>query len=359
MPALDALALKMALLMAPVSQEATLLFAGDAMQHSAQIDAARQGYEYRYEGMLDSVQNYIERADYAVVNLECPLGGAPYSGYPCFCAPDQYAVALKDAGFDMFLTANNHTLDRRDRGLRRTVAMLDSIGVDHIGTYSSAAKRKSSIPCIKDIKGFKIGFLNYTYGTNGITPAEAYEVDYIDTLAIKHDIVATRNAGAEIIALAIHWGDEYVLKPNQRQRQLADWLQQAGVELVIGSHPHVIQPMELRRDEADSLKRCLVVYSLGNFISNMKTTDTRGGAMVHVTLRRTPDGRPFIHRAAYAPVYVSQPHGNQRNFILLNATKPIQDNVDESRRQAFIHNALEVFNRHNIEVPIHNRYNYD
>lgn len=351
--AFEALALKMALIVAPVSQEATLLFAGDAMQHSAQIEAARTGGGWDYTGYFDSIKEYVSAADYAVVNLETPLGGAPYSGYPCFCAPDEFAAALKDAGFDMFLTANNHTLDRRDRGVCRTLQVLDSLRVDHIGTYRDNDGRCCALPCIKDIKGFKVGFVNYTYGTNGFIPGKGAVVDYIDTTLIKRDIAAARAAGAEIMTVALHWGDEYVLKPNATQRALALWIKEQGVELIIGSHPHVIQPMELCvTDSSDTTRRCLTVYSLGNFVSNMKTTDTRGGVMTHVTLRRTPSGRAYVHRAAYAPVFV-RPASHGYNYRVVNALDTIDDAVDEPRRRAFLSNAIKVFDRHNVSVPVH------
>ena len=141
------------------SEKADIVFAGDAMQHKAQIDAAsRGGGVYDYSDCFKALSPYISDADYAVVNLETPLGGEPYSGYPCFSAPDSYLDALTDAGFDMMLTANNHTLDKRDRGLVRTLDKLDERNVTHLGTYRNAAERDSVLPMIVDIAGFKVGF---------------------------------------------------------------------------------------------------------------------------------------------------------------------------------------------------------
>ena len=151
------------------SGHATLVFAGDAMQHQSQLDNSRRpDGSFDYSHYFSAIEPYIKSADYAVVNLETPIGQKGYSGYPMFCAPAAYAKVLGDAGFDMLLTANNHTLDRRDRGLRHTYAVLDSLGVDHIGTYPSPAERNATLPFIRDINGFKVAFLNYTYGTNGI-----------------------------------------------------------------------------------------------------------------------------------------------------------------------------------------------
>ena len=152
---------------------AEIVFAGDAMQHQRQIDAARQK-----DGSLDygtyftALRPYIESADFAVVNLETPLGGAPYSGYPMFCAHDNYVDALTEAGFDLMLSANNHILDRRDRGVRRTIRTFEDKGAPWLGVYRNRAHRDSVLPMIRDINGFKIGFLNYTYGTNGISKTQ-------------------------------------------------------------------------------------------------------------------------------------------------------------------------------------------
>lgn len=343
------LAMQLVLPWAPLPPEATLLFAGDAMQHAAQLEAARRpDGTYDYSECFSAIAPYIGNADYAVVNLETPIGNAPYTGYPCFNAPPSFAASLRDAGFDLFLTANNHTLDRRDNGLVRTAAILDTLGVDHIGTYPTAATRDSVIPFIREINTFKVGFLNYTYGTNGFTPGEETTVDYIDRAAIARDIHKTRDAGAEILCVAIHWGDEYNLLPNKRQRELAEWMREEGVDLIIGSHPHVIQPMEMHIDPQDSLARSLTVYSLGNFISNMKTRDTRGGVMVKVELIRDLRGRARVHRASYAPVF-TVPATRDFNFHLIDATTEAPAAV-EPQRNDFLKSAQSIFDRHNIGV---------
>lgn len=351
---LESLTVYIGMALASISQPTDIVFAGDAMQHSAQIDAAhRNDGTYDYSECFNAVKDYVSDANYAVVNLETPLGGKPYSGYPCFCAPDSYAAALKDAGFDMFLTANNHTLDRRDRGLCRTIATLDSLEVDHIGTYYNDSCRSHIIPLIKDINGYKVGFLNYTYGTNGIQPGKDVRVDYIDTVLIGNDIAATRSAGAEIIVVAPHWGDEYKLLPNTFQKKLADFLVDRGVDIVMGGHPHVIQPMELNIDSTDTLKRSLVVYSLGNFISNMKTRDTRGGAMVKVTLKRNIEGKAYVADATYRLVF-TLPASGGNNYRLINACDTIKDTGRqwEYHRNQFVKSAKAIFDRYNVNVSL-------
>ena len=141
-----------------------LTFVGDAMQHAPQITAAQQADgTYDYSPCFQYLEDDIKWADLAVINLECPLGGRPYTGYPCFSAPDSYAQQLEDVGFDLFLTANNHCLDRRDKGLVRTCHMLDSLAIPHIGTYRDQQERDQRIPYIVNVKGMKIAFLDYIF----------------------------------------------------------------------------------------------------------------------------------------------------------------------------------------------------
>ncbi|MDE6541028.1 MAG: CapA family protein [Muribaculaceae bacterium] len=320
-----------------------IAFAGDAMQHQAQLDAARRpGGAWDYSECFAGVAPWFKTVDFAVVNLETPIGPAPHSGYPCFNAPEPYLHALRDAGFDLFLTANNHTLDRRDRGLRHTVDALDSNGLAHIGTYRDTAARDSLMPHLREVNGIRIGFLNYTYGTNGIEPRDGAVVDLIDRTLMAADIQAARRAGAEIVCVCVHWGDEYKLLPNAAQRSLADWLQGMGVELIIGSHPHVVQPMELR-DNPDG-SRCLVVYSLGNLISNMRTRDTRGGAAVTVRLERRPDGKVRVADAGWQ-LHFTEPAANGRNFRVVDAYES-----DDPRAAAFREAAEAIFRKHNRGV---------
>lgn len=330
------------------TQEVTLLFAGDAMQHKPQCDAALQkDGTYDFNPCFEQVAPYVKAADYAVVNLETPLAGKPYSGYPCFCAPDSYAEALKNAGFDMCMTANNHTLDRRDKGLRRTIAVLDSLRLDHLGTYSNKVERERNLPYIKKIKGVNVGFLNYTYGTNGIPVQGDVVVDFINKEQMARDIRQLRDAGADIITVVIHWGVEYVMLPNAEQKQLADFLCKQGVDLIIGGHPHVIQPMEIRHnDEYD--KDCLVVYSLGNFISNQKKRDTKGGAMVEVKLQRDFTGKVRLKAADYSLVFCEQPQNGSRQYKVVPVEQceaPWKIMCNE-----FENSAMKILDKHNIKV---------
>ncbi|MBD5177897.1 MAG: CapA family protein [Bacteroidales bacterium] len=330
--------------------EADLLFVGDAMQHQAQLDAARVSKNnYDYSGCFVNIAPLVSLADLAVVNLETPVGDPPHSGYPCFNAPPQFLDALADCGFGLFLTANNHTLDRRAKGLRSTIQNLDKRELPHLGTYASDSARNRNLPLIMNINGIDVGFLNYTYGTNGIKPSDGVVVDYIDRAKIKADVDSTRAAGAELIAVGIHWGDEYKLLPNQAQKHTADFLEAIGVDLIIGAHPHVIQPMEFRPNRYFPEKKVLLVYSLGNFISNMKTADTRGGAGVQIKLYRDEKHRAAIKNPRYRLFFTVPGTSAQNNFHVLEVR-----NVEgswKSRADEFARRARAIFDKHNIDVP--------
>lgn len=341
--------------LAPKPQTATIVFAGDAMQHQKQLEVARTSHGYDYRQCFEGITDWVSSADYAVVNLETPLGHNDFSGFPCFNAPVEYAEALRDAGFDMMLTANNHTLDRRDRGLKRTVAILDSIGVDHIGTYPDSKAREAAIPAIHDIKGFKVGFLNYTYGTNGIDIQGDVVVDMLDKEQIRRDVQATRAAGAEIVVVAVHWGIEYVLTAPEPVRRMADYLCSLDVDMVIGGHPHVIQPMEVRQNKTTG-RPVLLVYSMGNLISNMRTRPTRGGAMVRTVIRRDDNGRAYFDSAEYMPHFTVPGTSVSDNFrvVFLPADADVDKVIPASARplaKAWLQTVMPVFDRYNVDVP--------
>ena len=345
-------------------QEISLLFAGDAMQHGPQIDAARRAKgTFDYSSCFTFVEDDIKAADYAVVNLECPLGGAPYSGYPAFSAPDAFARQLSASGFDLLLTANNHCLDRRDAGLRRTITVLDSLQIPHTGTFLSSQHRSKVSPLIVDVKGLKIAMLSYTYGTNGIPVQGSVVVNYIDRNRIGADIDEARSRGAEVVCVNLHWGIEYQLLPVESQRTLADWLvEEKGVDLIIGGHPHVIEPMEIRHSNRYG-KDALLVYSMGNFISNQNGDDSRGGAMVLVNLT-TQAGKLKHIKASYRLFFCQKPlhpakaasgsstEAAPTNYQLIPAHRT--DLIRPDSRAAFdlfMRNARCIFDNNNVAVP--------
>lgn len=297
------LLLSLLLLPAPAmgQDSLTILFAGDAMMHQTQIDHTREAQNaFDLSRYFVSVEREIKAADIAVVNFEVTLGGKPYNGYPVFSAPEAFAVALQDAGFGLFLLANNHCLDKGAKGLVRTLHVLDSLEIKHTGTFLDTSHRMHTYPLLLRKNGFRIILLNYTYDTNGIRVSPPGIVNYIDKKIIAADIAEAKLFNPDFIIANMHWGLEYNQHPSKEQRSLADWLLQQGADLVIGSHPHVVQPVELRR-KADGTSG-LVAYSLGNFISNMQKDHTNGGMVLKVVLCRK-GLRKYISSARYGLVF--------------------------------------------------------
>ena len=325
----------------------TLLFAGDLMQHITQINAARTaGDTYDYTDCFALVRPLIEEADIAIGNFEVTLGGKPYRGYPCFSAPDEYVLAIRDAGFDVLLTANNHCLDSGRKGLERTIRMLDSLRIPHCGTYATPEARQKEYPLLIEKKGFRLALLNYTYGTNGLVVKAPNVVNYIDTAVIARDIVAAQAMQPDAIICCIHWGLEYQTLQNREQEELADWLLAHGVTHIIGSHPHVVQPIEVRgTNDAD---RHLVVYSLGNYLSNMMKKNCDGGLMV--TLELEKDSTTRMKDANYQLVWVSRPvvsHKKVHRLIPTSYPDSLLNTEEQRLRRIFYESAREIFRLHN------------
>ena len=267
--------------------EATLLFVGDLMQHSPQFMRARQpDGSYNYDICFMDVKPFIEAADVAIGNLEVTLGGPPYSGYPCFCAPDDWLWAIKKAGFDVLTTSNNHCLDRGRRGLERTLMMTDSLEIQTLGTYRNAIERQQRYPLLVEKNGIRFAILTYTYDMNGFEVEEPNVVNVIDTTMMKKDILRARAMRPDVLLAIMHWGTEYKLNPDSFQRFYAHWLLEHGVDHIIGGHPHVIQPTEYFPCE-DKPDYHLVVWSQGNFISNMSAPHTTEGTMITLTFHKT------------------------------------------------------------------------
>lgn len=328
-------------------QELTLLFVGDLMQHQAQIDAARTTSGYDYSDCFLRVKDEIEKADLAIGNLEVTLAGKPYRGYPQFSAPDAYLEAIREAGFDVLLTANNHCLDRRKKGLERTVLLLDSLEIPHAGTYVNKEERAQHYPLLIEKNGFRIVLLNYTYGTNGIPVDTPNVVNYIDRAVIEEDIAKARAMRPDVLIACMHWGIEYKSLPEKADKQLATWLLEKGVDHVIGSHPHVVQPMEVVCDSVG--EKHLVVYSLGNYLSNMSKRATDGGLMVRLTLEKT-DHKVRLTDCAYSLVWVSRPVlSGKKNFQLYPAgISPDSLNVlEKSKLNLFLKDSRTLFNTYN------------
>ncbi len=358
----------------------TLLFVGDLMQHQAQIDAARTlDGKYDYSSYFSLVKEQISHADLAIGNLEVTLGGKPYRGYPTFSAPDEYLQSIKDAGFDILLTANNHCLDRGKKGLERTIYILDSLHIPHVGTYLNTAERKRHYPLFIKKNDFHIALLNYTYETNGINVTAPNVVNYIDKETILQDIRSAQAVHPDAIIACMHWGEEYHSLPNKEQRELANWLLEQGVTHIIGSHPHVIQPMELR---SDGNQQHVIVYSLGNFISNMSAENTDGGLIFTLQLEKYPLPQPIhplqnnrsyspslvpfspsfpfsrVAHCGYTLVWTARPAlTGEKNYILYPSYFPADNlsNTARNRLNIFIKNTRKILLQHNIGISENNK----
>jgi len=336
------------------SQELTLLFAGDAMQHQSQINNAYRKGIYDYSSYFKHLKDYITEADVAIVNLEVTLGGKPYTGYPMFSAPDEFPIALKDAGFDVFLTSNNHCVDRGKKGLERTLDVLDSLGVRHVGTYRNQEEKVRSHPMMLTKNNIRMAFLNYTYSTNGISVSSPNVVNYIDTIQIKNDIRGAKGfLGADLIIVAIHWGEEYKLNQNKEQERLTKLMFREGADLVIGSHPHVVQPTHVLKNEKGEITN-LVVYSLGNFVSAQVKENTDGGQMLKVVVSKE-NFKTKIKSCSYQLVYVDrQKNEDKIDFTLLPVSRfeNMKDSISPTtydKMMIFARNARDLFDKYNVD----------
>lgn len=294
-------------------QSLKIIFAGDLMGHGPQHKAARTAdSSYDYTPCFRFVEDYIKSADLAILNLEVTLAGPPYTGYPQFSSPRQLAEAAQQAGFDVMTTANNHCLDRGRAGLERTLRVLDTLGIPHLGTYRDRQQRDREHPLIVERNGVRLALLCYTYGTNGIEVQQPNVVNFIDTVQMARDLRLARDKGVDFVITLIHWGIEYALKANAEQEQTARWLLNHGCDAVIGGHPHVVQNFTLDAVPGNNHYPEIVVYSMGNLVSNQRDVNCDGGIMIELDLQKTFfDTRvtacrymPYwVHRGTYDGLY--------------------------------------------------------
>ena len=271
--------------------ELSLLFIGDVMQHKPQIDAAwnNETKSYDYNHNYQYVKDVYSIADVTIANLEFTFGGPPYTGYPMFSAPDAMGVAMKNAGIDVIVTSNNHTVDRGKKGIIRTLQVLDSLEIPRTGSFYDEDDRAKYNPLIIEQNGIKVALLNYSYGTNGIPVPSPTIVNLIDTALITADIKHAKTFNPDEIIVFYHWGNEYARMHNKEQTMLAELCHNNGARIVIGSHPHVIQPMHRYQHPENPDIEVAVVYSLGNYISNQRQQYRDGGAMTYIKLRKYND----------------------------------------------------------------------
>ncbi|WP_339145984.1 MULTISPECIES: CapA family protein [unclassified Sutcliffiella] len=289
--------------------EATISAVGDLLIHSTVYNAAKTGENsYNFNPMLERVKSHLQETDISIANQETIIGGTEIglSNYPSFNSPFEVADALQEAGVDIVSIANNHTLDRGEKAIMNAINHYETIGMEYVGGYKSNEDKARLRTISKN--GIEFSFLSYTYGTNGIPIPEGKEffVNLIDREAIKRDVEEAKQ-NSDVVVVAMHWGVEYILFPNSEQEELADFLAEIGVDIVIGHHPHVLQPMKFI--ERPDGKKMFVVYSLGNFLSGQKDDYKDIGGILQLHVEKFVDGKEKkidIKVDDFIPTYVSQ-----------------------------------------------------
>lgn len=321
-------------------EEISIASVGDIMAHKPQINAAYVGGEKQYDfyPVFQPIEKYIKEADIAVGNLETTLAGAEkeYTGYPEFNSPEQLAEALKLTGFDVITTANNHSLDRRSHGVKSTLSFLDEQDLSYTGTARSQEERDQIL--IKNVKDINIAFLSYTYGTNGIPipKDEPYLVNLIDKELIKLDIQEAKRQNVDIIVTSIHFGNEYQRNESVEQRELVDFLLEQGVDVVLGGHPHVIQPMEIRNVTTidGEEKECFLIYSMGNFISNQRDRYRESGIILQIFFEKNFDtNETTLQKVEYIPTWVDKSNVKGKNRYHILAVEEAIREYEESQNE--------------------------
>lgn len=327
------------------------------MSHDEQIWSAenRETHLYNYDDVFQYIKPVITSADIAIANFEVTLAGPPYTGYPQFSSPADLAVAAKNAGIDYLVTANNHAADRGKKGIISTINKLDSIGIPHTGTFLNSSCRDSLSPLIIHKNGTSIALLNYTFSTNGIVVPEPVIVNMLDKELITKDVNKAKGKKADFIILFLHWGTEYDTIPSKGQTDLAAYFQSIGVDMIIGSHPHVLQKMIWMKNSGTD-KNEIVVYSLGNFVSNQRKPKTDGGSMVRIELTNKGD-KYSISNAGYYLTWVYTPIEKYRKkFFVLPCSefekKPEFFDKPEAFQlmKKFISDSRKLFNEQNINI---------
>ena len=293
---------------------------GDIMSHKLQLRHALQDDgSYNYDAQFMAVKEALTKADYTIGNLELSItADGEVSSYPYFRTPEAILDTLKDCGVDMFTLANNHILDGFAPGLAKTIEAVDARGFDRVGAYASLEESRQ--PVVKEINGIKFGFLAYTDHVNEndkrIDSAQAaYCVDRLEGADFKADVQALRDAGAEVVICLPHWGEENRRSVTSECKRIAQEMVNAGVDIILGSHPHVVLPINAGAMEVNGQEKdILIAWSMGNFISYMANQYVDSGIIVDFTVSRDETGRISIHDVGYVPVYV---WGNTYRFHLV------------------------------------------
>ncbi len=317
-----------------IQEDATFTMAvtGDIMCHNTMYqdayNSSTKSYDFSY--FFEDVKQHIQTADIAIGNLETTFAGSKvgYSGYPTFNTPEILAKNLKQAGFDVVSTANNHCMDKGYKGIESTIDFLDEADLAHTGTFKSKEEQEKIL--IKNVKGVSVAFLSFTYGTNGIAipKDKSYAVNLIDKDLMKSQIELAKKQNPDVICVSMHWGIEYQTSSNKEQKNLADFLFDNGVDVILGNHSHVPQEMEKRtiKLEDGSTKDGFVIYSLGNFMANQNKKYTQDSAILKIQITKHKDnGKISIDKVNYTPTYMYKDTSKKtKRFKILDIDKEIK-----------------------------------
>ncbi len=307
----------------PIIRTARIAITGDLMVHSYQYKEAYDPNtgKYDFSHNFQDVKKYFNGANYVMGNLETVLGGEEIgiSDYPTFNTPDSFLDAVKEAGFNYLTTANNHCVDRGTESLLRTIKKLDEYGIDHTGTYASREERDSIL--IKNINGITFAILSYTYGTNGMPYDNDYNVNIMSEELIRNDIAGAKSYDTDFIVVLPHMGNEYEEYPNDTFKRWADVMFDAGADIILASHPHVLQPMEMRTlTKDDGTQRTgFIIYSLGNFISSQTTPPRNASIILNISFEKKDDEKAEITEVSYIPVWTQFSNAQGKNHFIVRS----------------------------------------
>lgn len=318
--------------------------AGDIMLHMPIVRTNQTSDGYNFDEVLAHVKSYISGADYAVVNLDTTLsgtdGGREYSGSPNFNSPDAIALSAKNAGFDMLLTGNEHCYDYGTTGLKRTLSVLKSFNLGTLGTIEGAEETRY---VIKNVGGVNVGMLCYTFSDIDDSGKVTVNTQTTDSAAaglinafdysklsqfyteVEGQIATMRTGGADAVVVYIHWGDEYNLNVSDKQKAIAQKLCDLGVDVIAGSHPHVVQPIDLLTSSVDPSHKTVCLYSAGSFLTNLRidttpisTSHCEDSAIFNFTLTKYSDGTVRLSAVSLLPTWVMvDGTGPSRDFFVL------------------------------------------
>ncbi|MBL1155791.1 MAG: CapA family protein [Ignavibacteriota bacterium] len=314
----------------------TISVVGDLMCHSPQFEYAKVGKDsFDFTPTYRNVKKYLESSDFTFGNLETVTAGRKnggFTGYPFFNTPSEYLDALKSVGFDLLVTANNHSIDRSEKGVLLTIDELVKRDINYVGTYNSKTDRDSIR--LYDIKGIKIAVLAYSYGTNGnvIPKGKDYLINLIDFNLIEHDIKTARSKGAELVLVHYHFGDEYIREPVKSQKDAVNKAIEFGADIIIGGHPHVLQPADFFKTVSGKLDTGFVAYSMGNFISNQRERFKDAGIIITINiLKDLNKDKISINEVNFLPTWVFKGNTlNGKEYVILPATLQSDTTIDLS-----------------------------